>query len=114
MDSPVMNYMETNPWSLTNSNALAIVLMESTFIKLLAYRFSTYYTPTPLPFILTLIFYSLFNSLILLIQLMCFYSTRIPFLPQLIFNGYIFIQFHNFSVLFSISHLNPNLRELPC
>merc|ERR1712066_745938 len=32
MNSHVLNYMETNPWS-TNSNALAIVLMESIFTK---------------------------------------------------------------------------------
>merc|ERR1712060_343571 len=90
--------METNPWSLTNSNALAIVLTESiftknylihsTFLKLLAYRFSTSHT---LPFILTLIFYSLFNSLILLIQLMRFYFCYSIFaILFLFFNPYYF------------------------
>merc|ERR1711897_17958 len=76
----LLNYIETNPWSLTNSNALATVLMESiftknflylipAFLKLLAYRFSTH---PQHQFILTLIFYSLSTSLILLILLWSF------------------------------------------
>merc|ERR1712217_215419 len=75
MVSPVLNYIETNSL-VFNSNALAIILMESIFTKFiidilytLAYRFSTH----PRSFIIHLIFYSLFDSLILLILLMLFY-----------------------------------------
>merc|ERR1712060_574205 len=96
MDSPVMNYMETNPWSLTNSNALAIILMESTFLKLLAYRFSTSHH---LLFILTLIFYSLFNCLILLIQLMRFYFCSSIFALQFLFFYSILFHKHGLSAV---------------
>jgi len=71
MNNSVLNSIETNPWSLTNSNALSshthgIHIHNSLpFFTLLAYRFST----QPTYFILTAIFYSLFSCLILLILL---------------------------------------------
>jgi hypothetical protein len=40
MDSPERNYIETNPWFLTNSNALAVVLIESIYTKIITYRHS--------------------------------------------------------------------------
>merc|ERR1712066_856981 len=77
MNSHVLNYMETNPWSLQtlmlgySTHGIHIhKKLLSTFFKLLAYTFSTYF-PFIL-FILNLIFYSLLNRLIPLILLLAF------------------------------------------
>jgi len=88
MISPVLNSIETNPWSFTNSNALAFVLMESIFtiifppfFLVLAYRFSNLTPNTPCPTFVILIIYSLSNSLILLILLKLFYLCFFSYLP---------------------------------